>query len=192
MIKPLLVIVLMVLPAQCQSHRFYVDRTEVSANYGSIYILQLANQLIPPDKLSSDREIDCLIGEIKKAGIFGKISWNIAATRKKGTKRLRIVAAGMRGLNKVVIDEIELLELSQSDEAKLRELMKGRGVSPGQQLTSRSLNLVMENISKSFRELSENANEAEIPWIGLEMRHGNKIRLLVSPFYRGCGAQNED
>lgn len=191
MIKPLLVIVLMVLLAQCQSHRFYVDRTEVSANYGSIYILRLANQLIPPDKLSSDREIDCLIGEIKKAGIFGKISWNIAATRKKGTKRLRIVAAGMRGLNKV-IEEIELLELSKGDEAKLRELLKERGVSPGEQLTSRSLNLVMENISKSFRELSENANEAEIPWIGLEMRNGNKIRLLVSPSYRGCGAQNED
>lgn len=58
MIKPLLVIVLMVLPAQCQSHRFYVDRTEVSANYGSIYILRLANQLIPPDKLSLQKQIE--------------------------------------------------------------------------------------------------------------------------------------
>lgn len=77
---------------------------------------------------------------------------------------------------------------NQPKEIRFRQLLKQHGLSPGDQLTSRSLNVVMEIVTTAFREMSQSGNDAEIPWVGLEMSRDNKIRLAISPSYRGCNS----
>ena len=178
---------ILILPAQAESPDFYIDRTEVHSDYGSIYILRLANQLIPPDKLSTQSDIDCLVGEVKKSGIFGNIRARIIRARNGKTRKLVVMATANPKLKRIRISEVILAGFSEIDSPRFRLALAGNGVKPGQFLLKYSLNELMERITKALREVN-NERDMEIPWIAINPDGNEKVRLLVLPGYRGCGA----
>ena len=178
---------ILVLPPQAASPDFYIDRVEVHSDYGSIYILRLANQLIPPDKLSTQRDIDCFVKELKKSGMFGKIRMRTIRARTGKTRRLVVMATTNPKLNRIRLREVVLAGFPEIDSRRFLLALAVNGVKSGQLLVKYSLNELMERITKALRKVHD-TRDMEIPWITIEPDGNEKVRLLVLPGYRGCGA----
>jgi hypothetical protein len=170
------------LGAQSELQAFYIERTEVYSDYGSIYILRLANQLVPPDRESKQRDIDCLIREAKEAGIFSDVSAQLVQGKKRNMLTLVVNATPDPQLRTTLISEIALVGFSEVDNARFQEALDRNGVSAGSLLLKYSLNDLMERITKGLREISQDT-DMEIPWISIRPAGRGKVRLIVSPAY---------
>jgi hypothetical protein len=193
MLKLILCVMTLILPMQGDSSTFYVEGTEVHSDYGSIYILRLANQLVPPDKLSKQSDIDCLVREINRSGIFSDVRTALEANG--SSRKLIITAAPSPRLKSITINEVTLVGFSNINKARFQSALDNSGVKNGERLTKYSLNALMEKITDALREASQNNagdDDTDIPWITITSSEPEKVKLRVSPAYIGCEAAQDN
>jgi hypothetical protein len=191
MLKLCLCLAVLILPAQSDSSAFYIERTEVYSDYGSIYILKLANQIVPPDELSRQSDIDCLIKEVKESGLFSDAHTELVREGKANRRRLIVTATPHPQLPSMVISEIALVGFPAVDRVRVQQAFDKNDVNAGEPLTRYSLNELMERITDAVREVYLNGldnNDMENPWITLKPAGDGKVKLTVSPAYSGCDA----
>jgi len=186
MLKLFLSLVVLISPLRVDS-AFYVDRAEVYSDYGSIYILRLANQLVPPDKLVGRREVNCLISEVKKTGLFTSVRARTIRKKREDTRTLIVTARVTPKYRSIVISEIELVGFTNVDKSRFNQALLRNDTGVGKPLGRHTLNEVMEKITKALREISPDGNDLELPWTGLTRVGSGQVKLTVSPAYHGCG-----
>src|SRR5205807_4774448 len=89
-------------------------------------------------------------------------------------------------LKNIVISEFALVGFPAVSKARFREALDKRGVRAGDSLLRYSLNELMEKITKSMEEASQNP-DLELPWISIRPAGSGKVKFIVSPSYPGCG-----
>ena len=186
MLKVFLSLVVLISPMRTDPS-FYVGRAEVYSDYGSIYILRLANQLVPPDKLVGRSEINCLLSEVKKTGLFTSVRALTIRKEGKDTRTLIVMARVIPKYRNIVISEIELVGFANVDKSRFNQALLRNDAGVGKPLGRLSLNEVMERITKALEETSPDGNDQELPWIGLIRLASGQVKLTVSPAYHGCG-----
>lgn len=194
MLKLFLSLTVLIIPAQSDSSAFYIERTEVNSEYGSIYILRLANQIIPPDKLSRKSDIDCLIKEAKESGIFSDVHTELIQEGEGNTRKLIVTATPDPQLMGITISEFTLVGFPEVDKLRFQLALDKYDVSIGKPLAKYSLNVLMQRINKALREAFQHRldeNDMENPWIAIRPAGTGKVKLIVSPTYMGCEATRE-
>ena len=190
MLKLFLFLAVLILPAQSDSSAFSIDRVEVYAEYGSVYILRLANQLVPPDKQSSKSDIDCLKKELRLSGLFAD-DVRARLVQEGTSRKLIITATPNPQLAGTVVSEITLDGFPELSKTKFQSALDKNGISAGEPLTKYSLNELMERITKALQELYQSElheSDVDIPWISIRPAEPGKVRLIVSPAFTGCNA----
>ena len=176
-------------PAPSGAPEFYVDQTVAYADYGSIYILRLASQILPPDELRSEADVACLIGEIKKSGMFVDVQMELAPGDRSDARILSITATPDPHLQVATLSEVELVGFPKADLASFRRALAKHDVKPGGPFTKYSLGELMDRVNMALQESGQKIdlkNSAEIPWITVRRAGPGEIKLIVSPRYSGC------
>ena len=188
MLKPLLTFALLIASTQSVSPTFYVERTYVVSKYNASYILSYANQIIPPNKLVSKRDVDCLVGELNASGIFGEIKTELIQTE-ADAGRLTITAGDEPNAKRLSIDEIALEGLPEIDMAKLQAKLRHKGVKPGISVTKYDYRALEKKVSNALRESLPKSIVNEYmgsAWLAFRPAGERKMKLIVSPEYSGC------
>ena len=173
-------------PAPSGAPEFYVDQTVAYADYGSIYILRLASEIVPPDELRSEADVACLIEEIKKSGLFVDVQMELAQGGRSDARILSITATPDPHLQVATLSEVELVGFPKADLASFRRALAKHDVKLGGPFTKYSLGELMDRVNMALQESGQKIdlkNSAEIPWITVRQAGPGSIKLIVSPRY---------
>jgi len=187
MVNLILCFALLFSSTQLDGSAFTIERTEVHSKYGSIYILMLANQIVPPDKVSTKSDVNCLFREVKKSGIFSDVQMRFLKGS-NGSRILSVSATPKPDLARIVINEISMTGFDHVDEKQLELALSKNGVTKGESLSKYSLNQLMEKLTHSLQSLNEvsGLDDVENPWITIRPAGSERVKLILSPTYQGC------
>ncbi len=174
--------------AAAQAPTFVVERVEVHAQYDSSYVLALANAILPPNKTVSQSDVDCLLNELKRSGLFEKIEtkWT---KKDAGIVRLSLYCTSRPRRNLFTISKFSLISLSDVDENKFLKRMAEKSVFVGTQLTQLTYDelndLIDEAIQKSVGPdlASKYAGSA---WVQFRNEHSGEVEVQIFPERPKC------
>jgi hypothetical protein len=189
MLELLFCLIMSFVPAQSGAPKFYVDQTVVYTDYGSIYILKLANKIVPPDELHSESDVACLIEEVKKSGMFINVQAEIVQGDRNDMRVLTITANPEPRLQSLTLSNVELVGFPKVDIASFKQALDNHDVRPGGLLAKYSLGELMDRVNLALEDTSQNGghkSDTEIPWITVSPSGPGSVKLIVSPQYSGC------
>jgi hypothetical protein len=169
-----LCVVVLLSSMQSDSSGFYIERTEAYADYGSLYILRLANQLVPPDKLSRTSDVECLVRKLKESGIFSEVQTELQKGRDQNRK-LIVRAVPHYQIEEFVISEITLAGFPEVDKNRFQLALNRQGVRVGMPFLKCSLNELEQKITDALRKAYPNSSakeDMELPWITIRPAWG--------------------
>jgi outer membrane protein assembly factor BamA len=184
----LLLILLFVFPLSQQSKSdFYVERVEVDTEYDARYVRDVTVAIMPPDRLVSERDVTCVIDELKASGIFSSVEVKILLTKDKDIRRLFIAAKLHSQIESFVINDFVVNGISEVDEEKFRAKLIEYGLNKGDLFWKFPYGELKRKITKAINEAkSKNATQDDeiIPWIAIKADGVEKVRIVVSESYR--------
>jgi hypothetical protein len=173
---------------QSDSKTFYVEIVDVSAKYNATYILRYSHAIVPPDKLVTERDVSCLVSELKASGLFTDVQAKLMQ-KSRNTSKLLLTTTNQYQIKRFVISEITLDELPEVDNAKFQTKLNEKGIKPGTPLLKFYYETLEEKINEALREalppnlVKDNMGSA---WITIRPAGKRKVRLIVSPSYTRC------
>ena len=166
---------------------FYVEQTYVLGERFNGYVHAYANRIMPPDKMVGDREIACLLREMKASGIFTNVRTEVVQTG-ADTRQLTIIL-DERKARGLMIAAIVLERLPEIDVGVFQAKLRYHGIKPGMPLSKYHYGALAERVNGAMLDSlpqSMDKDEMGIFWFTFRPAGKGRVKLIVSGEYSGC------
>lgn len=175
---------------QSTSSTFYVRDVDVLTEYDSRYVLERVGLIIPPEKSVEQKDIDCLVNELKASGIFEDVKVELTPAA-GGERKLTLTCVYPGRIRAITISKVEIEGIPEADKAKFGAGLSKRGVVPGTPLMKYYFRSLEERINAALRASLPDKMAADFSgsaWLTIRPDGKEKVKLIVSPGYAGCDA----